>query len=45
MTKKKKKKKGNVVLNIFIAIVFLAGAGIFFILQSVICGISTGMQN
>ena len=29
MTKKKKKKKGNVVLNIFIAIVFLAGAGIF----------------
>lgn len=29
MAKKKKKKKGNVVLNIFIAAVFLTGAGIF----------------
>ena len=30
MAKKKKKKKSNVVLNIFIALVFLAGAGVFF---------------
>ena len=29
MAKKKKKKKSNVVLNIFIALVFLAGAGVF----------------
>ena len=28
MAKKKKKKKSNVVLNIFIALVFLAGAGV-----------------
>ena len=41
MAKKKKKKKSNVVLNIFIALVFLAGAGCSFILRSVICGTST----
>lgn len=29
MAKKKKKKKSNVVLNIIIALVFLAGAGVF----------------
>ena len=29
MAKKKKKKKSNVVLNAFIAVAFLAGAGIF----------------
>ena len=29
MAKKKKKKKSNVVLNIFIALVFLAGSGVF----------------
>ena len=29
MAKKKKKKKSNVVLNIMIALVFLAGAGVF----------------
>lgn len=29
MAKKKKKKKSNVVLNVFIAVAFLAGAGIF----------------
>ena len=29
MAKKKKRKKSNVVLNIFIALVFLAGAGVF----------------
>ena len=39
----KKRKKKNVILNIFIAAAFLAGAGIFSIQHSAICGISTEM--
>lgn len=45
MAKKKKKKKSNVVLNIIIALVFLAGAGVFLILRSVICGTSIEMPS
>lgn len=48
MAKKKKKKKSNVVLNVFIAVAFLAGAGIFLyptISDIVICGTSTETRS